>query len=184
MSDPRLRSVDQRLLDQLAEPLRAIDSDLIRNEIHSIGPEGVLITRSFKKAAEPQRAGGTTYLSGLADTVPFYLTSEFDLSGETEFDARVTMDMTHPVSLSYTWNYKITPSSVVQVPPPPSPPSNFNLDYWCIIRCGGKGIIKCLVSCLPTLIADPTGAAYAICVLGCAGGSWTTVVECVIDNCI
>jgi hypothetical protein len=54
----------------------------------------------------------------------------------------------------------------------------------CYVRCGGKAILKCLLGCLPTLLADPTGVVYTTCALGCAGGSWASVVDCVLDNCI
>jgi hypothetical protein len=185
MSETRLRSVDYQLLQKLRVRLGP-EENVVREEVHLIGTDGLVITRSSLVSSHH----GRTILSGLVDTVQFHLTSTFILTQPQQSTRQclATMDMTltSPFRFdTHKWEYEITPSSVTQTVPEPQPfPVTPGLDVACVIRCGGKSILKCLLGCLPTLAADPTGTGYSICVLGCAGLLWTTVVDCIVDHCI
>jgi hypothetical protein len=215
MSASRVRSIDQQLVTDLQESLPT--ANIIRDEIHLVRTNGVVVTRSVKDAVG--FLNGRTYVRGLVDTVPFSIDSQFSLSTPLapptsnllDCTAVITMTMYQPIGISNTWNYKINRNTVLEVlpsPPPviltPSPPQVTpqpspaqvapqpsltqsmaqGLSLWCVVRCGGKAILKCLLECLPTLIADVTGAAYSLCVLGCAGRAWAAVVDCVVDDCM
>ncbi len=191
MSEARLRSFEQRLSVQLWERMGHTRGNVVREELHVLRDDGLVVTRSSKVEGRD----GTTYLSGLVETVPFYLESQLHLT-EPEGPLRVcrahvSLDMRAPVSLQHEWHFQIDSNSVTQLESnsvtqasASQPPSSTGLDYWCVGRCGGKAILKCLLGCLPTLIADPTGVLYHTCVLACAGGSWTSIVDCVLDNCM
>jgi hypothetical protein len=191
MSEARLRSFEQRLFVQLWERMGHTKGSVVREELHVLRDDGLVVTRS----STVDDRNGTTYLSGLVETVPFYLESQLHLT-KPEWpllvcQAKVLLDMTDPVSLKHEWDFQIDSNSVTQLgsksvtqASASQPPSSSGLDYWCVGRCGGKAILKCLLGCLPTLIGDPTGVLYHGCVLACAGGSWLSVVDCVLDNCM
>jgi hypothetical protein len=115
MSEARLRSFEQRLFVQLWERMGHTKGSVVREELHVLRDDGLVVTRS----STVDDRNGTTYLSGLVETVPFYLESQLHLT-KPEWpllvcQAKVLLVMTDPVSLKHEWDFQIDSNSVTQL---------------------------------------------------------------------
>ena len=55
------------------------------------------------------------------------------------------------------------------------------LNWWCVLRCGGLGILGILVKCLPSLTGGVAG--YVACVTAAAGEGAAGIATCIATQC-
>lgn len=174
-----IRSVDFAYLEGLIKAGSVVQADAAASRQVHFTPDGsVLVSTSAVSGLD-----GSVTLRGALGTVPFDVTVKVKLQDSV---IEVTLDMAKPVDLSpYTWRFNLQglvrgadgPMGATSITPSPQAEAA-EAKYWCILKCAGPIIGRCLAKCLPSLVGGPK--AYLGCVVGCLGTSAAEIAECVV----
>jgi hypothetical protein len=128
---------------------------------------------------------GHVALRGDVDTLPqdFALDIRYD---ETTRIATVTLRYQEPVTFQHTWDFTLIGSTFVLSPRTSvrslaGLPALAGLNWWCVLRCGGIGILGILIRCAPSIFQGP--AAFVECVVQAAGEAAAGIAVCVATEC-
>lgn len=107
----------------------------------------------------------------------------------------VTLQMIKPFPLGpFTWRFdlggittndagEITGARTVTLADSEIAPAALGgFNWWCVLKCGGVGILPVLAMCLPSLAGGP--GAFVACVVGKLGGSVAGIAACVAQKCV
>jgi hypothetical protein len=155
-------------------------------QYHLTSDGGRLVSTGFVHA---DGNTGSVHLQGSIGPIPYDLeiTISLDLSTRS-ISAR--LQIKQPIQFDHTWIYHMNGAvpvsdglavSSLTLVPGSGVQAMVNLDWWCVLKCGGVGILGCLVKCLPALIS---GGGYVACVVGCAGEAAAGIAVCVGKSCI
>lgn len=129
---------------------------------------------------------GHVVLRGDVDTIPqdFALDIRYD---ETTRVAAVTLRYQEPVTFQHTWEFALTGGTFTLSPRTSvrslaGLPALAGIDFWCVLRCGGTGILGILFRCVPAIFQGP--AAFVDCVVQAAGEAAAGIAVCVATGCI
>lgn len=160
----------------------------IETQLH-ITPEGdALVSSSFASGNE-----GDIVLRGMIGAIPYEIHLKVSLDGSTIV---VTLQVTKPIPLGpFTWRFNlggivtndtgdiIGATSVALIDTDiPATAAGGGFNWWCVLKCGGTGILPVLLMCLPALAGGP--AAFVSCVVAKVGGSAAGIAVCVAQKCL
>ncbi|MHC4477675.1 MAG: hypothetical protein ACYTEL_18675 [Planctomycetota bacterium] len=169
--------------DTLNAVMRALSDEpaakkgkVVNKQIH-ITPQGDLLsTISTIEGVE-----GSIVLSGSIGPIPLKL--QMSLSVEKRA-ATVTLKVDEPMPFEHTWKFELAPSGVTLAPDSTvaSAATGVGLNWWCVFKCGGVGILGILVRCLPALAGGIPG--YVECVTSKAGQGAAGIAVCIATKCV
>ncbi len=178
-------SIDANSVAQLTA--RAIAGST--TQVH-LTPGGGLLATHVSTLANGQ--GCTVHFEGSIGPIPYKgdITVEIDV-GKHEIRVKLHLDL--PFPFDHEWIYKM--HGLAQIPGGGLAVSSLSLDtsrmaavsinpslnWWCVLKCGGLGILGILIKCLPSL----TGGipAYVACVTSQAGAGAAGIAVCIAQKC-
>jgi hypothetical protein len=136
---------------------------------------------------------GDVVLNGSIGPIPYEIHLHFELDAGMG-EITVTLKMEKPIQAGpYTWKFKlhgivrdsmnniVAASDVVASDIQHGVGIAPFLNWGCVLKCGGLGILGALVTCLPSLVGGP--AAYITCVTGQAGAGAASIAACIAKEC-
>lgn len=161
----------------------------IETQLH-ITPDGeALVSSSFASGND-----GSIVLRGMIGFIPYELQLQVSLDNATVV---VTLQMTKPFPLGpFTWRFNLggistnsagdivgaTTIALVDTDAASVAAAAGGFNWWCVLKCGGTGILPVLLLCLPSLSGGPAG--FVACVVGKLGGSAAGIAACVAQKCV
>lgn len=149
--------------------------------LHVTADGGVLHTSAMSSGNE-----GHVVLRGVVGPFPYEIHLWVRMEGPTIV---VTIDVEKPINLD-PFTYRFDLLGIVRSEggiigandiKPSIDIAPMGLDWWCVAKCGGVGILGTLVKCLPSLAGGPP--AYVACVTGSAGSAAAGIAICIAKDC-
>jgi len=162
-----------------------------------LGTHGDVVVASSVAAGN----SGDIVLRGSIGPIPYEMRLNVQMNGTR---ITVTLNVVEPLQLGpFTWHFDllgvirdptsqsiIAAAGVAPAPEMPALPAAIaaggaraaGLNWWCVLKCGGRRILPTLVGCLPSLATSPAG--YVACVVAKIGlADAAEIAKCVAEQC-